>query len=289
MATALPSAELGSGLGRDARLGGLAQRLQALGSADKDLSPEEENSRRAELHQAAQDFEAMFINLMLNELRPEEEEDGLFGGSTAGSFYRGMFDTELSRVMSRSGQLGLAEMIEEQVARMLGLEEGEEGLIPGKVLGRIMPTSVGRRAAGAYEAVERSTRNMLRSFIAPLEGGRISSSFGERVDPIDGKRRRHNGVDFAASEGAPVKASAAGVVKFSGRQPGYGNVVIIEHAGGYETRYAHNSDNLVRKGEVVSKGQVIASVGSTGRSTGPHLHFEVRCNGAAVNPFEFIR
>ncbi len=110
-----------------------------------------------------------------------------------------------------------------------------------------------------------------------------------RTDPFDGEKRHHNGVDIAAPAGTPVRAAADGRVKFSGWMPGFGNVVVIEHSVEFETRYAHNANNLVRKGEVVKTGQAVASVGSTGRSTGPHLHFEVHKGGTAVDPTVFLR
>ena len=290
MSTALPQTELASGFGRDATFGALSDRVGSLKPLGGDASDAEVAAQRAELRKAAQDFEAMFINLVLKEMRPDEEEDGLFGSSTAGNIYREMFDTELSKTMSGSGQLGLAEMIERQVAQSLGieLEDGVE-TIPGQVLNRAIPEPLRRSVARAYEAVEQTAARTAADFAKPLFGGRVSSEFGLREDPIDGRGRQHKGVDIAAPEGTPVKASADGKVSFSGWQPGYGNMVIIEHAGGYETRYAHNSDNLVRKGEVVKQGQVVASVGSTGRSTGSHLHFEVRREGAAVDPFGLIR
>jgi murein DD-endopeptidase MepM/ murein hydrolase activator NlpD len=289
MGTSLPATDLGSALGRDSRLQGLADRLQAFEPAGE-KGVKAENINRAELQEAAQDFEAMFINMLLREMWPDEEkQEGLFSNSTAGDFYRDMFNTELSKSMSRSGQLGLAQLIERQVGEMLGIEDTQDGIIPGEVLGRALPQPIRRGAARVYEAVEKATAGAAERLLRPLADGWISSGFGMRNDPFDGERRMHQGVDIAAPEGTPVRASADGVVEFSGRQPGYGNVVIIEHAGGVETRYAHNSDNYVRKGEVVSKGQVIASVGETGRATGPHLHFEVREGGAAVDPIDFLR
>jgi murein DD-endopeptidase MepM/ murein hydrolase activator NlpD len=125
------------------------------------------------------------------------------------------------------------------------------------------------------------------SLSKPVEG-RISSDFGERKDPFTGKTRRHKGLDIAAPAGTKVAAAASGKVTYSGWKPGYGNIVIIEHAGGYETRYAHNSGTKVREGDTVTAGQPIATVGSTGRSTGPHLHFEVRQNGAPVDPGKYL-
>lgn len=122
----------------------------------------------------------------------------------------------------------------------------------------------------------------------PLIGGYQSSDFGRRRDPFHGRARMHKGVDFAARPGTEIVAVAAGVVTWSGRKSGYGWVVEIGHADGYTTLYGHNQRNLVKVGDLVQRGQVIALVGSTGRSTGPHLHFEVKKNGQQVDPQAYI-
>jgi murein DD-endopeptidase MepM/ murein hydrolase activator NlpD len=118
--------------------------------------------------------------------------------------------------------------------------------------------------------------------------GYISSGFGGRSDPFGRGRAHHLGIDIDANTGDPVTAAAEGVVSFSGVRAGYGNVVEIDHGNGYTTLYAHNSRNLVRVGDVVRVGQLIAKVGSTGRSTGSHLHFEVHVNGRPVNPRQYL-
>ena len=123
----------------------------------------------------------------------------------------------------------------------------------------------------------------------PVMKGWISSVFGWRNDPITGKRAFHEGIDFAGRSNSEVVAVAAGVVVWSGSRWGYGNAVEVNHGNGYTTLYAHNKKNLVKVGETVKKGQVLALLGSTGRSNGPHVHFEVRRNGKPVNPIKFVR
>jgi murein DD-endopeptidase MepM/ murein hydrolase activator NlpD len=118
--------------------------------------------------------------------------------------------------------------------------------------------------------------------------GYISSGYGGRSDPFGRGRAHHLGIDIDANTGDPVTAAAEGVVSFSGVRNGYGNVVEIDHGNGYKTLYAHNSVNLVRAGDVVRAGQQIAKVGSTGRSTGSHLHFEVKLDGRQVNPRQYL-
>lgn len=122
----------------------------------------------------------------------------------------------------------------------------------------------------------------------PIKRGWMSSRFGHRTDPFSGKQAWHNGVDFAGKSGADVISVAAGVVTFAGSRYGYGQIIEVNHGNGFETRYAHNKTNLVKKGDVVKKGQAIAEMGNTGRSTGPHVHFEVLKNGKAANPERYI-
>lgn len=123
----------------------------------------------------------------------------------------------------------------------------------------------------------------------PVEKGWLSSGFGRRIDPFSGKKSLHRGVDFAGKPGSNVIAVASGVVTRAERVAGFGNIVELRHADGYATRYAHNKKNLVEIGDVVSKGDTIALLGSTGRSSGPHVHFEVHRNGKVVNPARFLR
>ena len=122
----------------------------------------------------------------------------------------------------------------------------------------------------------------------PVIGGWISSHFGFRSDPITGHAAFHSGVDVAAVPGSRVIATGPGVVTFAGYRTGYGNVVEITHPTGYVTLYGHNSRNLAHEGDMVQKGQPIAIIGSTGRSTGTHVHFEVERNGSPVNPTRYM-
>lgn len=123
----------------------------------------------------------------------------------------------------------------------------------------------------------------------PVAQGYIASGYGVRADPFTGKRTSHLGVDFDVPLGSDVHSVAEGVVTYSGVRSGYGNVVEIDHGNGYMTRYAHNSRNVVEVGARVHIGDVVAKVGSTGRSTGPHCHFEVWRNGRPVNPMAYVR
>lgn len=134
-------------------------------------------------------------------------------------------------------------------------------------------------------------RKMQRDvFIAgrPVGKGWMSSRFGRRTDPINGKLAWHNGVDFAGKQGADVISVAAGVVIHAGPLNGYGKMVEINHGGGFSTRYGHHQELFVKVGDIVKKGQIVGLMGSSGRSTGPHVHFEVYKNGRAVDPSSYI-
>lgn len=122
----------------------------------------------------------------------------------------------------------------------------------------------------------------------PSLGGYLSSFFGFRTDPVSGKSEFHEGLDFSGKFGTPVVAVAAGIITWSGVHPGYGNLIEMSHGNGYVTVYAHNNKNLVSVGEKVEKGEVIATMGNTGRSTGTHVHFEVIRNGQHVDPKKYL-
>ncbi|MDQ2069498.1 M23 family metallopeptidase [Natronospira bacteriovora] len=217
---------------------------------------------------------------------------------------------EMQAQVTRLNALG------ERLTRMAGLEEGEFnfGLVPAQG-GPEEPLSDSilddAAALGVPDRVEdlsnqirdrdrqlavlekmlmnRNVQDRVRPQGRPIRGGWVSSGYGSRTDPFSGRRAWHGGIDFAARPGTDISAVAAGVVTWSGKRYGYGNLVEINHGNGYVTRYAHNKENLVEVGEMVQKGQRIALLGETGRATGPHVHFEVHYNGRTVNPVEYIR
>lgn len=135
-------------------------------------------------------------------------------------------------------------------------------------------------------ALQRGLQGIPR--VVPAAGSHISSGFGYRSDPFTGGGAFHAGLDFKGPIGAPIFAAAGGKVAFVGRRPGYGNCIEIDHGNGLRTRYAHMSRFRARVGQPVAAGQAIGAVGSTGRSTGPHLHFEVRIQDHPVNPRPFL-
>jgi murein DD-endopeptidase MepM/ murein hydrolase activator NlpD len=178
---------------------------------------------------------------------------------------------------------------------------GPEGLVEGAIVASPELTSMLDDLSHQIKDRERqlsvlesmiSTRNLSRQIVPagrPVTQGWISSYFGHRTDPFNGRKAFHRGLDFAGPAGSKVMSVASGVVTYSKERFGYGKTVEINHGNGYVTRYAHNQRVLVGVGDTVQKGQPIALIGSTGRSTGPHLHFEVLKQGRAVDPMSFVR
>ncbi len=163
----------------------------------------------------------------------------------------------------------------------------ERGIGIGEFLTRGLPANA--KQSNNNEVPANSSSTFLSSprtdeKITPPVEGKISSGFGIRHDPVDGKLRAHNGIDIAVPEGTPINPAAPGRVIFSGNSGGYGNCVVIEHENGLTSIYAHNSVNYAKAGDMVTKDTVISLSGSTGKSTGPHLHFEVRKQGSPVDP-----
>ncbi|MBA2689522.1 MAG: M23 family metallopeptidase [Burkholderiales bacterium] len=136
--------------------------------------------------------------------------------------------------------------------------------------------------------LEERLRKKALPTVLPVIKGFFSSNFGYRIDPFNGRSSRHDGIDFVAPLGTAVQAAAGGAVIESSIHSDYGNMIDVDHGNGLTTRYAHLSKRLVNMGDVVLKGQLIGELGSTGRSTGPHLHFEVRQHGAPLNPKRFL-
>ncbi len=196
------------------------------------------------------EFQQLFVRTMLGEVSKSMPDGSLLGGE-----------------LEMFGDVLLDELAS-QLASTGAMFEGAASEIVGSTELFSFPT--------AFSGVSQSA-------VMPVSG-RFSSEFGSRRDPIHGHERHHAGLDIAAPSGTPVRAALSGTVVSSGRHGGYGNAVIVEHSDGTEAVYAHCSRLDVRAGERIRAGQTIAAVGSTGRSTGPHLHFELRVDGEAVDP-----
>ncbi len=216
------------------------------------------------IKKVAKEMEALFAYEMIKVMREttEQPENSGLGSST----YLSMFDMELSKLFAERG-LGLRETLERGLTSISG-KAGQAGV---------------RNEAGDKNQLPPAAEE-IRALLPDIPQARVSSEYGLRMDPFTGNRKFHHGVDISAPEGAGVHAVGKGTVAFSGEQNGYGNVVIIDHENGYSTKYAHNQQNLVKEGDEVDYGSVIARVGSSGRSTGSHVHFEVLYKGQAINP-----
>jgi murein DD-endopeptidase MepM/ murein hydrolase activator NlpD len=203
------------------------------------------------------------------------------GGEGAGSGIRAdIFAQTLSDALAQGGGIGLARMLERSLGGGTAAPAAPSAAVailspppPRSPVGQPGSTTPGRARSGL--PVELSS---------PLPGARTSSPFGVRKDPISGLQAAHDGLDFAASGGTSIEASAPGVVLSAGPRGGYGLAVEIDHGHGITTLYGHASQVLVQPGERVERGDPVALLGDTGRSTGPHLHFEVRADGHPVNP-----
>ncbi len=134
-----------------------------------------------------------------------------------------------------------------------------------------------------------SSQDMLATTpsIWPTEGW-VTSPFGRRISPFTGQTEMHSGIDISGKIGTPIKAPAKGVVSFTGVDGGYGNTIVVKHGAGLDTRYAHLHKIAVKEGDMVNRGEIIGYLGNSGRSTGPHLHYEIRLNGVSVNPMRYI-
>lgn len=217
------------------------------------------------------------------------------------------------RLGQMQAQLMRLDSLGERLAKLAGLRPqefqfdkvpGQGGAVSSIPSQDISLTDFGRRVEdltrllsdrsdklGALESIlleDRMRKKMLPS-VLPIADGSWSSNFGWRIDPFNGRNTFHEGVDFNAEPGTPIVAAAGGVVVFADRHPEYGNMLEVDHGNDMITRYAHASRLSVKAGDVVLRGQKIAEVGNTGRSTGNHLHFEVRSRGVAMNPARFLQ
>ena len=199
----------------------------------------------------------------------------------------------LGQRLTRVGQLADGEFDFDRPVAVGGAGPVED-MPPGELAGDLAALEGRYAAAGQQLTVleallfDRALERNSTPSRDPIADSYVTSGFGGRSDPIRGGRQFHRGIDFEANVGDPVLAVADGVVSYAGRRAGYGNTIEIDHGNGYVTRYAHNSRLTARVGDLVRSGQQIARAGSTGRSTGPHVHLEVWENGRAVNPRKFL-
>lgn len=214
---------------------------------------------------AARQLEAFFLRRLLAEARPSG--DGLTGGGMAGETFRGMLDEAIADKMAERGGIGLARVFGAQFEA---------------------PDAGGVAEPDLVRALQVSPRDSGPAPLAMPVVGRTSSGYGVRVHPVTGETKLHAGLDLAAVTGTPVEAAAAGTVTRAEEAGTYGNLVVLRHEGGLETRYAHLSEISVKVGQQVRAGDRIGAVGATGRVTGAHLHFEVRQDGHPHDPTTYL-
>jgi murein DD-endopeptidase MepM/ murein hydrolase activator NlpD len=225
---------------------------------------------------AAKQLEAFFLRQLLSESRPQG--GGLGDGGFATDTFKQMLDEALADKMSSGRGMGMASLFATQLGGD-GAQPAARTMAPPPAILQVPPTSHahGEPLSGPAGS----------SFRLPVIG-RATSGYGDRVDPIHHTKVRHAGFDLAAPTGTRVGAAAAGEVVHAGPAGTYGNLVTVRHVGGFETRYAHLSEIRVAKGDQVTEGQDVGAVGSTGHSTGPHLHFEIRKDGKALDPAPYL-
>ena len=229
------------------------------------------------------------------------------------AYVRDNLDAMATRLGEMQAQILRLDTLGERVARLAGFKPQEfmleqaparGGALPQLPAGPLSFTELARRLdflsrqvddrgdkLGMLDSLltQDSARKQLLPSMLPIRSGAYNSNFGWRLDPFNGQQSFHEGIDFIAEHGTEVIAAAAGVVVASEFHAQYGNMIEVDHGNGLVTRYAHCSKRLTRVGDVVMKGAKIGEVGSTGRATGPHLHFEVRHHGIPQNPARFLR
>lgn len=214
----------------------------------------------AELQKAARQLEGVFINILFEEMaKTVDKTNSLFGKAPGADMYDSWFRSEIAKSWSANGGTGLGDAI----ARSL----------------------VSRGTAKTIQPPRHVEPQKPELPVA----GRITSEYGERVHPVTGARHVHHGVDIAVPVGTPIQVPFAGRVKRVGHEGPMGHHVVVEHANGYETVYAHASKVLVEPGQEVAAGTVLAESGNSGRSTGPHLHFSLLRDGKPVDPMRWMK
>jgi len=232
----------------------------------------QENQR---LKDVSQEFESLLLALLFKTMRQTVLKSDLLGKGRDREWYTGLLDLELAQSFAHAGGLGLAKYILQDLQR---LEAAKTAQPAGS------PKSGGPENGEPAGSVPAPPTGNL-GLAAPA---RLASGYGLRSDPFSGASTFHHGLDIASPVGTEIRAVRPGTVIFSGWKAGYGLTVLLSHADGYTSQYSHTSRNLVRVGEPVSEGQPIALVGQTGRTTGPHLHFEMHKAGSSVDPTTFL-
>lgn len=263
--------------------------------------------QKSELKKISQEFEAIFIAQLLKVMRETIEESGLTEEGFGKSIYTEMFDQEVSLNIARRGAMGIADLMYRDLLAL----SSRSGQPESKTSAQEKLLSISQPSAAAADGEKKGTESGQPATTTPVQEkpvsvspvttetpdvnseisdlhlpvkASISSAFGPRIDPISRQVRFHKGLDLAAPEGMKVVSALPGRVITAGYENGYGNSVLVQHSGGVQTRYGHLGSIRVKPGDVVSSDDELGTVGNTGRSTGPHVHFEVIRMGTPVDP-----
>ncbi len=243
----------------------------------KSLLAAHQLSQRASQQRVGKHLDA--LALRLGTIQSELYRLEALGGELAKAGNLNLEEFDFSEVPPMGG------VIENHEARTLGLDELSQEI---DRLARSLDDRAHKLALMQGMILGERVLGELEPRGKPVRRGWISSNYGYRTDPFTGKKNFHHGVDIAGKKNSEILAMASGVVTEAERKSGYGFLVEITHADGLVTKYAHNSKIFVKVGELVTKGQVIGQMGSTGRSTGPHVHFEISRNGKTINPKKYL-
>lgn len=251
---------------------------------------------KATVARLAAEFESLLLSNIFHDMRSagrwsDEDSSDTLG---AGAFGQ-TFDTELARTLSKAGGFGLSSFLQQALGRYGSAGDAANLPTAAATTANVVTPSAAASTASIAQpqspGVPTTETSDPADPVAIAGAGGLSrptstltSGFGWRRDPLTGAARFHSGVDLKAAEGEPVASTGSGRVVFSGTSGGYGTNVVIEHANGIRTRYAHLAAALVKVGDEVTEGQQIGLAGHTGRATGPHVHYEVLAQGRAVDP-----
>jgi murein DD-endopeptidase MepM/ murein hydrolase activator NlpD len=238
--------------------------------------------QKSELKKVAQEFEAVFVAHMLKVMRETIDESGLLEGGFGKSIYTEMFDQEVSLDLAKRGTLGIADILYKNLSTRIDTDKNkasDQPLATDPGGATAAPSTTSSQMLDAAKPQEYEITDLQ----LPVQAS-ISSAFGMRKDPFTRLAQFHKGLDLAAPEGMKVVPALSGTVISAGYENGYGKTVLIQHDGGIQTRYGHLGSINVKAGDSVTSQDILGTVGNTGRSTGPHLHFEVIRMGTPVDP-----
>jgi len=253
-------------------------------SGPQQVARDSQNLESLKAADLAKEFESMLMLQMLRQMRQSmlDESDEQTGLSSATMI--DVVDTELARQLSKTGGVGIADAMMKALKRQLDLA----GDVTQQVANSTSEVSYYQSDTRNNVAVSAAIDAPVRALDSGIDGARLTSNYGWRSDPFTGAARHHGGIDLRAAYGQSVPAAAEGTVVEAGENGAYGMTLVLEHAGGLRTRYAHLSAADVSVGDRVLQGQEIGRVGQSGRATGPHLHFEVIRDGQRIDPTTVI-